>query len=394
MLGPVDGEQVGSTTEPLSFSGYDTEANSLVQVQAWDFTAHALAPVGPAVRAGTSGITPAGGFTLYSWGSAQTLAPQFWHHGPGGGSCAAVSSQTTHADGGTYNMITVDGSWVDCWDADPNTADFFQNCRSAHSPLAMLYTSDWGNVTVGAGPADWDLVNLLASSAVHITLDNFQPTAFASCSDATPAGCPQGLPAGYPTDANTYKFFQPNGSSISTSMTGTPSTDTFSINPVRQDPMTIYVDNMVSRSVDFHVADGRLVFGINFTDSGPEIRMNCINNFVCAFVDGRTITFAAPRAELSFGLALVGGQVQFTDLTTTFSTGNTDSDSINAGNAIAGAITQYVTTDTGIRSSVNSALDSVVRIAGDLGFVGPSLSIDALTLLGNTMTIQPGCAEL
>jgi hypothetical protein len=36
----------------------------------------------------------------------------------------------------------------------------------------------------------------------------------------------------------------------------------------------------------------------------------------------------------------------------------------------------------------------VVRMAGRLGFIGPTLSIDALTLSGTTMTIQPGCAEL
>ena len=150
----------------------------------------------------------------------------------------------------------------------------------------------------------------------------------------------------------------------------------------------------VSRSVDFHVAGGKLVFGINFTDSGPEIRMNCINNFFCFAVDGKTLTFAAPRAEISFGLTLVAGHVQFTDVSTTFSTGNSDGDSIAAGTAITDAMTQKINGDAGIRSAVNSALDTVVRMAGRLGFLGPSLSIDALTLSGNTMTIQPGCAEL
>jgi hypothetical protein len=125
-----------------------------------------------------------------------------------------------------------------------------------------------------------------------------------------------------------------------------------------------------------------------------EIRMNCINNFVCAFVDGRTLTFAAPRAEISFGLTLVAGHVQFTDVSTSFSTGNTDSDSIAAGHAIETAITQHINGDPGIRSAVSSALDTVVRIAGRLGFTAPTLAIDALTLSGNTMTIQPGCAEL
>jgi hypothetical protein len=55
MLGPTDGERVASTTAPLPFTGYDTEASGLVQVKAWDFTAHALAPVGPAVRAASGG---------------------------------------------------------------------------------------------------------------------------------------------------------------------------------------------------------------------------------------------------------------------------------------------------------------------------------------------------
>jgi hypothetical protein len=158
--------------------------------------------------------------------------------------------------------------------------------------------------------------------------------------------------------------------------------------------MTIYIDNMVSRSVDFHVAGGKLVFGINFTDSGPEIRMNCINDFWCFLIDGRTLTFATPRAEISFGLALVAGRVQFTDVATTFSTGNSDGDSISAGNAIADAITQHITGDPGIGSAVNTALDTVVRIAGRLGLVAPTLAIDGLTLAGNTMTIQPGCAPL
>lgn len=394
MLGPTDGERVTSTAAQLPFNGYDTEANGQVQVKAWDFSAHALAQVGPTVRADSSGITPAGGLTLYAWSNPQVLPARFWHAGPGGGSCAVISPQTTHANGTTYNMITVDDDWAACWNADPNTADFYNNCRSAHSPLALLYTEDWGNVVVGNSPSDWNTVNLLASAGVHITFDNYTPNAFSFCSDSTPAGCPQNLPAGYPTDANTYKFFQPNASSISTSMTGAASTYTFSINPSRQDPMTIYIDNMVSRSVDFHVANGKLVFGINFTDTGPEIRMNCINNFFCGILDGRTITFASPRAEITFGLTLVGGRVQFTDVSTTFATGNTDADSISAGNAIAAAITQNLTGDANIRASVNAALDTVVHMAGRLGFIGPTLAIESLSLSGSTMTIQPACAEL
>jgi hypothetical protein len=394
MLGPTDGERVSSTSEVLDFYGYDNEASGLVQVSGWDFTTHALAPIGPAVRADTSGITPAGGNTLYEWSASQALAPRFWHAGPAGGSCAIVRPRTTHADGNTYDMITVDDDWADCWDGDPNTSHFYENCRSAHSPLAMLYTNDWGNVTVGANPGDWSLVNALASGGIHITFDNFQPVAFADCNDNNPAGCPQGLPAGYPTDANTYKFFLPDGGSIVAPMMGATTPYMFSINPVRQDPMTIYIDNMQSSSIDFHVANGKLVLGINFTDSGPELRMNCINNFICAFVDGTTITFAAPRAEVTLGLAVVGGHVQYTDVSTTFTTGNSDSNSIAAAAAIAQAITAHLSTDAGIKTQLDGALDLVVRVVGRLGLTPPELGLDALILAGNTMTVQPGCAEL
>src|SRR5690242_15422030 len=103
MLSPTDDGRVTSTTAPLPFYGYVTQPSVPVQVRAWDYSAHAMASIGPAVMSTTSPTSVDGG-PLYSWSASRLLAPQFWRTGPAGGQCAAVGARTT-ISGSTHDVM-------------------------------------------------------------------------------------------------------------------------------------------------------------------------------------------------------------------------------------------------------------------------------------------------
>ncbi|HEY4243661.1 MAG TPA: hypothetical protein VGM88_27800 [Kofleriaceae bacterium] len=387
MLGPTDNEQVAHKTDALYWTGYDTDATSTVGLLGWSWTSHSYTPFGVTMHPSSGGVTPAGGVTLYPWSSSQVVPSALWHAGPGGGSCAIVRSQTTHHDGTLYDLISVDDDWADCWNADPNTQHFYANCRASDSPLAHLYTSDWaGTAVVGAHPNDWLALNTLASLLVTLNINDYTSTAYQYCNSGNPAGCPPGG-AG---DPETWKFYMPNGSSISAGMIGPGGTTVFSIPPVRHPPDTVYLSGMNSTTIDFRVDSGKLVFGIDFADAGPEIITNCIRDASCFLRDHHTISFMTPRAEIWMTLALVGGQVHATNISTTFSTGNTDQDSIDAGNAIAAAFTTTLTTDPTIAAAFDGAVDQAVRVAAHLN----GLPIQSITLGGSTMSVAASCAPI
>jgi hypothetical protein len=61
--------------------------------------------------------------------------PQFWRSGPGGAQCAAVGAQTTLSSG-TFNVISVEEDWGDCYSAHPAVGDFFSHCAASNTPVA------------------------------------------------------------------------------------------------------------------------------------------------------------------------------------------------------------------------------------------------------------------
>lgn len=380
MLTPTDDARVTSTTSTLSFFGYTNQAGAPVQVRAWDFAANAMVDVGAAVASETSSSITAGTTPLFSWSAARTLPSRFWRGGPAGGHCANVGARAT-VSGRTYDVISVDADWADCYNDNQSAGEFYANCRANNYPVAKVYTNAWGSLPVTS--AQLTVAAALLQTEVRMTFDNFTPTAGEFCNASNPAGCPAGLSA----DPETYKFFRPDGSSIVTR----DGTINFAITPSRSEPMTIYIDDMSTRSAnrfDLAVSGGRLLLGINFESSGPEIRMNCIRNVACAFVDGRTLDFATPRAVLAFELGIENGMVVFTDVTTTFTTGSTDADTIAAGDSIGDAITEKVQTDATIRTAVNGALDRIVR--GTSG-IDAAFPVEAVAVTATGLQVQPGC---
>jgi hypothetical protein len=377
MLSPTDDGHVSSTTAPLTFSGLDIEPDAVVQVRAWDNVAHAMADVGAPVRSETTAIGIATDQPLYAWTAPRTLEPRFWRAGLAGGSCANVAANTTLATGSTYSVITVESNWLSCYNAHPTVGDFFNHCRSNHAPTAQIFTDDWSPVLVS--PAALNLAGIIASAQIHLTFDNYQPVGYAFCNASNPAGCPPGLSG----DPETYKYYQPDASSI-TQPSGSLS---FAITPSRSDPMTIYIDDMRSSHLDFRVDGTKLVLGITFEPAGVEIPMDCIRNLGCAWAP-REIDFTAPRAELAFELAMVNGHVAFSSVSTTFATGVTGSDLANqAATAIATALHDMVTSNPDIHSAVNSALDQVVRGVANLG----DFPLDGVTVSGGVLRVKAGC---
>ncbi|HSR98347.1 MAG TPA: hypothetical protein VLM79_14920, partial [Kofleriaceae bacterium] len=258
MLSPTDDGRVSSTTAALPFQGFTTEPGAPVQVRAWNYTTHAMANVGAPVPASASPFNIDGG-PLYSWSASQTLSPAFWRTGPGGAQCAAVGAQTTISSG-TYNVISVEQDWADCFNEHPSAGDFFSHCAASNSPVAKIYTNSWGPVSVDQNALN--VAGIIASSQNSLRLDNFTPTQGQFCNASNPAGCPPGLGG----DPETYQFFNPNASSLT--QTGMAPL-MFSITPSRNDPMTVYIDNMASNRIDFTTSGNRFLLGINFESAAP-----------------------------------------------------------------------------------------------------------------------------
>jgi len=377
MLSPTDDGRVASTTAALPFHGFTTQPGAPVQIRAWDFTANAMASVGGPVAASTAPTAVDGG-PLYYWSTSRALPARFWRSGPGGGQCAAVGAQTTLSSG-TYNVITVESDWGDCFNNNPTVGGFFDHCQSNNSPVAKIYTDSWGPVTITQSLLN--VAGVVASGQITLTLDNFTPVQGQFCNAGNPAGCPEGLSS----DPQTYQFFLPGGSSLT--QTGQPPL-TFSITPSRHNPMTIYIDNMASRSLDFTTSGSRFVLGINFESSEPEIRMNCIRNGLCLALGDPALELDSPRATISFALGLQGGHVVFTDATATFTTSSTSGDATSAAAAIGEAMTDKINNVPAIRSAVGAALDAVIRQTAGLT---AAFSIEDIAIGGGTIRVRPGC---
>jgi hypothetical protein len=375
MLSPTDDGRVSSTTAALPFQGFTTEPGAPVQVRAWNYTTHAMANVDVPVAASTSPFNIDGG-PLFSWSASRTLPPAFWRTGPGGAQCAAVGAQTTISSG-TFNVISVEQNWGDCFNDHPSVGEFFSNCAASNSPVAKIYTNSWGPVSVDQNALN--VAGIIASSQISLRLDNFTPTQGQFCNASNPAGCPPGLGG----DPETYQFFNPNASSLTQS--GMPPL-TFSITPSRNDPMTVYIDNMASNRVDFTTSGNRFLLGINFESAGTEIRMNCIRNFVCGFVGNPTLEVDSARAVLSFALAAQGGRVVFTDVTATMTTSSTG-DSVSAANGIATAMADKLNNEPTIKAAVSTALDSIIRQSAGLS----AFPIEGISIGGGLISVRPGC---
>jgi hypothetical protein len=376
MLTPTDDGRVASTTAALPFEGFTLEPGAPVQIRAWNYASNAMANIGVPVAASMSPFNIDGG-PLYSWSALRTLPAAFWRTGPGGAQCAAVEAQTTLSHG-TYNAISVEQDWGDCFNEHPSVGEFFSNCASSNSPVAKIYTNSWAPVTVTQ--SQLNLAGLIASSQITLTLDNFTSTQGQFCHPSTPGGCPPGLGG----DPETYQFYNPNASSLTQS--GSPPLR-FSITPSRRDPMTVYIDNLRSTSLDFTTSGNRFVLGINFESTDPEIRMNCIRNFICGFVGNPTLEVDSARAVLSFALAVEDGRIVYTNVTATVTTSSPSGDSISAANSIATAMADKLNNEPSIKSAVATAIDSVIRQSAGL----TAFPVEGIGIGGGTIQVRAGC---
>ncbi|MFT3707095.1 MAG: hypothetical protein QM817_05440 [Archangium sp.] len=379
ILGPTDDQRVSSTTAPLTFEGFHLNGSGQVQLKAWNYSTNAMTNLGLPV---TASATPS--YTLdrdiFGWSATRTLGPAFWRAGPVSGQCAVIGG-TTVVSGTTYNLYTFEQDWASCFGANPTVGGFVANCASNHSPVANLYTSDWNARNVTASMLNTTAT--LASALITINLDNFTPNPYEFCSAATPAGCPNGDGS----DPETWKFFAPNASFIRQAMVGSAGgTMNFSINPSRSGPSTVYIDNMRSSTLGLRVEGSDFILRIAFEAAGVEIRTNCIRDILCAAVDGQSIDFTAPVAEIRFRLAVVNDKVVYTSAVTSFSSGIGATD---AENSIATAITEKLTTDASIHASVNDALDALIRNAAGFG----NFPVDTITPSGTGLIVRPACVR-
>ncbi|MFZ5441566.1 MAG: hypothetical protein ACOZQL_16285 [Myxococcota bacterium] len=384
ILSPTDDQRVSNPAAPLAFSGYHFYGSSPVQVQAWNYDTNSMENLGAPVNSAASSSVSLGDQPLYSWSVTRSLAPRHWRTGPVSGQCATIAA-TTVLNGSTWNLYTVENDWVSCFSSNPTVGAFSAHCASDANPFARLYTSDWGSRTVT--PTRLNLVATIASGLISINFDNYQPTEYLHCNAGNPAGCP----TGGASDPETWKFFNPNASFVQqATLDGSPgSTFNFSIDPSRSDPMTVYLDDMRSTTLGLRVEGDELVMRVNFEAAGPEIRMNCIRNIACAFVDGRTIDFVAPRAEIRFRLAMQNGKVTYTNATATFTGGTPGDEAVQAEAAIAAAITQKLNADASIKTAVGDALHELVRNAADLG----PFPIERVIVSGGSLSVQPACVR-
>jgi hypothetical protein len=150
--------------------------------------------------------------------------------------------------------------------------------------------------------------------------------------------------------------------------------------------MTVYIDNMASSSIDFTTSGNRFLLGINFESAGPEVRMNCIRNFFCGALGDPTLEVDSARAVLSFGLALEGGHVVYTDVTATMTTSSLG-DSVSAASGIASAMADKLNSEPAIKTAINAALDSVIRQSAGLG----AFPLESLSIGGGQISVLAGC---
>jgi hypothetical protein len=376
LLSPTDDGIVDNTAAPLPFNGFLLEANAPVYVRAWNHLTHQMEDVGAPVRSGDLAYTVSGG-PLYSWETSRALPAAYWRTGPGGGQCAMIGAQTI-SGGARYNAITAEEDWANCWWANDSVGAFNSNCKSDHSPAARIYSASWGAVTVNQSVLN--LAGAIASSQISLVFDNHTPIQGQFCNAGNPGGCPPGLSA----DPETYQFFQPNASHIT--QTGQPALD-FSITPTRSPPMTVYIDDLRSRTLRFSTSGDRFTLTIDFEADGPELRMNCIRDFRC-FLYPSSMELDTPRAVISFGLQLAAGRVTYSDATATFTTSSTDDNARSAATAIGAAMADKLNNEPSIKAAVAAALDSVIRQTANLG----NLTMDGLTVGGGVVRVRPGCA--
>jgi len=113
---------------------------------------------------------------------------------------------------------------------------------------------------------------------------------------------------------NTFKFHQPNNSFVKFDSPSGDFEQQFEILPFRQDPMTIYIDELnFSRARVTH-QDDKIKLILRFEEDGLEVRTNCIDNFFCGGIGNPNFNLENPSLEVLFTPIVQDGLVTYEDL--------------------------------------------------------------------------------
>ena len=140
MLTPGDGQNIGSESSLIYFTGYTTKPNTRVYVRARDSLDSQWIHLGTAYSSSTP--LTLDGLTGYPWNTQLTIPQSAWS-GCGSNRSATVRA---HAYQGTLSSdhapITIVADGVGCWISNPNWGSFINNCIAENSPDAIIYSND------------------------------------------------------------------------------------------------------------------------------------------------------------------------------------------------------------------------------------------------------------
>jgi len=84
--------------------------------------------------------------------------------------------------------------------------------------------------------------------------------------------------------------------------------------PRRQDPYTVYLNDLNSGSITIDVKDGRYELRIQNEGAGKEVITNCIKNFNCGILGEPSIDFGPSTFQISLKPVVVNGELDYTDV--------------------------------------------------------------------------------
>lgn len=157
VLNPVDGQEVTSTSSPISFAGYSNTGNQTVELRTgrgstWQAAGQAMTTASPT-------YTTPDGVPLYSWNINASIAEDFWSPGiTGRFTKVRALALGGSPSGDDAEMTTFLSDWSACYgEHGSSLARFLARCKSPNSPDAYIYTSDYPK------GVDLELLSLRAS---------------------------------------------------------------------------------------------------------------------------------------------------------------------------------------------------------------------------------------
>jgi hypothetical protein len=159
MLAPTDGVQVSpsATTAPQQFGGVVPSAGAALTVNYYQTTSKHYLPIATATSDTTA--EDVDGTNLFFWGANAVIPSDGWASGVTG---HVARVETVLAAGGSVGDVLLESfppNWSICQAQNPRPTNFFENCKSVHSPEAFVYTTDFPAHAVMQMLAIWIDIN-------------------------------------------------------------------------------------------------------------------------------------------------------------------------------------------------------------------------------------------